>query len=358
MPPIAITRRAAAAGLGATLPRLAFAAEPPITIGFSTVTQMTMSAYYNSIPMTLYWPGEKVEYRTIAMAGANPAAEALATGHIDMAMLTNSALFAMLDKYPDIGAVAVYTFTTGFNAMPAVKADSKLREIKDLQGKKVGLLSLGNSQLQVTRALMSLAGGDPNSIQFVAVGEGPEAAYALKNDRVDAIAIFDAVYAAIESLGVPLRELEGGKVDLEAIGFVSSVVVTRKYMEKNRDILVRTLRGMAKATVFAKANPEAAVRIHWKAFPETRPRGVPEDEALRRGVAQLSARLKNVREVDGLIGNSSVKQIQTYQDLLLAGGVIKRVLPPEKLWDPGLIRDINDFDRDAIRGQAANWTAP
>jgi len=356
VPHQAVSRRVFTLGAGSALLTPAAAAEPPVAIGFSTVTQMIMSAYYNSVPMTLYWPEEHLDYRTYAMAGANPAAEALATGRVDMAMLTNSALFALLDKFPKSDIVAVYTFTTGFNAMPAVPADSPLREIKDLQGKKVGLLSLGNSQLQVTRALMSLAGGDPASIQFVAVGEGPEAAYALKTGRVDALAIFDAIYAAVESLGVPLRELEGGKVDLDSIGFISSAATTRRYLASNRETLVRVFRGMAKATVFARANPEAAVRIHWKTFPETRMRGIPEDEALRRGVLQLNARLKNVRDVDGLIGNSSATQIATYQDLLLAGGVIKRTFDPAVLWDGGLMHDINDFGRDAIRRQAESWS--
>jgi NitT/TauT family transport system substrate-binding protein len=346
-----------ALGAGSALLRPAFAADSaaPIAIGYSTVTQLMMSGYYNSIPMTLYWPGEHVDYRAYPMAGANPAAEALATGRVDVAMLTNSALFALLDKFPDSDVVAIYTFTTGFNAMPAVRADSPLREIKDLQGKKVGLLSLGNSQLQVTKALMSLAGGDPNSMQFIAVGEGPEAAYALKSERVDALAIFDSFYAAVESLGVPLRELEGGKIDLDSIGFISSAVTTRRYMAEHRDALVRVFRGMAKATVFAQTNPEAAVRIHWKVYPETRMRGISEDEALRRSVLQVRARQKNVREVDGLIGNSSIRQISAYEELLLTGGIIRHTVDPDRIWDPSLLRDINDFDRDAVRKQAASW---
>jgi ABC-type phosphate transport system substrate-binding protein len=120
-----LTRRTFGGGL---LAAAATAAAPPsfaqqglaksINVGFSTVVQGIMSSYYNSIPMTLYWPSEWFQCPTFGLAGANGAAEALEAGRIDIAFLTNSALFALIDKYPNTDAVAIYTFTTGFNAMP------------------------------------------------------------------------------------------------------------------------------------------------------------------------------------------------------------------------------------------------
>lgn len=358
----AISRRAFTAGLGAaaTLP---FGAQgsaqgklaPSINLGYSTVVQSPLLCYYNSVPMTLYWAAEGFKYSPAYLAGANTSAEMLEAGRIDLAFLTNSALLALLDKYPSTDAVAIYTFTTGFNAMPAVKTGSPLKTVKDLAGKKIGVLSLGNSQVQVTKALMTLAGGDPASMQFIPVGEGPEAAYALQQDRVDAVALFDGLYAQIEAVGVPLREVEGGTLDLEQIGFISSVVTTRRYLQSNRPTLVHLLKGVAKASVFTSANPEAAARIHWKVYPETKPRGIDEATALRNTVLQIQARQRNVRDVEGLIGNSTIRQIDTYQDLLLKGGVIKKAIEPARLWDPSLIKEINDFDRQAIVEQAKAW---
>lgn len=330
-------------------------AKAPVTLGFATVVQGMMSGYYNSIPMTLFWPPAGLDIRAIGLAGANTAAEMLEAGRTDVTLFTNSALFALLDKHPDTDVVAVYTFVSGFNALPVVQLDSPLRSIKDLQGKRVGVQSLGNSQLQVTRALMSLAGGDPASIQFVPVGEGVEAAHALQTNRVDAASLFDGAYAQIEGVGVQLRELEGDALDLQSLGFISAGLTTRRYLEKNRAAVVELFRGIAQATVFAKANPEAAVRIHWKIYPESRPRGIPEEEAMRRSLLQVNARMKNVREVEGLIGNSTIAQINFYQELLLRGGIIQRKLDPARFWDPSLLKEINDFDRAAIRKQAENW---
>ena len=202
---------------------------------------------------------------------------------------------------------------------------------------------------------MGLAGGDAASIQFVAVGEGVEAAHALQADRVDAVAMFDGAYAQIESVGVKLREVQGGTIDLEQIGFISSAVTSRRYLKANRDTLVHIFKGVAKASVFAATNPEAAVRIHWKVYPELRARGADEAEAMRRSLMQVKARLHNVRDVEGLIGNSTERQINTYQDLLFRGGVIKKAVEPSRIWDGSMIKDINDFDRAAIATQATEW---
>jgi NitT/TauT family transport system substrate-binding protein len=357
-----LSRRAFGGGLLAVAasarPRSSLAQPAPaksINVGFSTVVQGIMSSYYNSVPMTLYWPSAGFQFPTFGLAGANTAAEALEAGRIDIAFLTNSALFALIDRYPNSDAVAVYTFTTGFNAMPAVRADSPLGDIKDLAGKRIGVPSLGNSQVQVTKGLMGLAGGDAAAMQFIAVGEGVEAAHALQTNRIDAVALFDGAYAQIESVGVKLRELEGGAVDIGQIGFISSAVTSRRYLDKNRATVVHILKGVAKATVFVETNPEAAVRIHWKIYPESRARGVSDEEAMRRSLMQVKSRLRNVRDVEGLIGNSTAHQITTYQDLLLRGGIIKKALDPSHIWDGSLIKDINDFDRAEIATQAREW---
>jgi len=109
---------------------------------------------------------------------------------------------------------------------------------------------------------------------------------------------------------------------------------------------------MAKASVFAKANPEAAVRIHWETFPASKPRGLSEANAMRRGVEPMLARLENTFEVEGLWGNSTPEQIDGYVNLLLEGGVLKQRVEASKVWDPSLLKEANNFDRQAVIAEA------
>ncbi len=119
--------------------------------------------------------------------------------------------------------------------------------------------------------------------------------------------------------------------------------------------VVKLGRGVAKGVEFAKANSEAAVRIHWKVFPATKPRGVSDEEALRQGMMNLNARQKNIDIIDGLVGNSTTAQINGYMNLMITGGILKAPLPLNKFWDPSLLKDINDFDHEAVRKQARDY---
>jgi NitT/TauT family transport system substrate-binding protein len=334
----------------------AFAAETKqITLAMPTAVLQPLTAYYTSIPATIFWKEEGLDVTILPLNGANTAAQALDADKAQVAFTANSALFSLLQAHPDTNLVAYYTFIQNFQSLPRVLPDSPIRTVADLAGKTVGLQSLGNSQVQTTRALVKEAGKDPNSIKFVAVGEGAEAAYALKTGRVEALALFDGLYALIEADGTPLREVTSEHVSSEKVGFQSSMFAKRSYLEKNRDVLVKLGRGVAKATVFAKENPEAAVRIHWKFYPATKARGIPDEQAMRLSFATLKARLKNVRDIDDLTGNATRRQIEGYMQMMIDGGVLTKPLDIDRLWDSSLLKEINDFDREAVRRMAREW---
>ncbi|WJR80939.1 ABC transporter substrate-binding protein [Bradyrhizobium sp. NP1] len=330
-------------------------AQTAITVAMPTAVLQPLTAYYTSIPATLFWKEEGLDVTILALSGANTAAQALDANRAQVAFTANTALFSLLQAYPDTNLVAFYTFIQNFQSMPRVLPDSPVKTVGDLEGKTVGLQSLGNSQVQTTKALVKQAGKDPNSIKFVAVGEGAEAAYALKTGRVDALALFDGLYALIEAEGTPMRKLESDAASPDRVGFQSSIFTKRSYLEQHRDVLVKLGRGVAKATIFAEENPEAAVRIHWKVYPATRARGSSDEQAMRLSLATLRARLKNVTVVDGLIGNASRDQIAGYMQLIIDGGVLKQPLDIDKLWTPSLLKEINDFDKEAVRRMAREW---
>lgn len=353
-----------AAGVAAGSPWLAAQAtaqaRPPVaklTIGNATVSTPPYAAYNTSIPQAIFFAEEGIEAKMVNMAGATVATQALGAGQVDIALPASSAPLALLDKMPDTDIVGFYTFINGFQSMPVTLKDSPIQTLADLPGKTIGVQTLGNSQVQTTRALVKIAGGDPAALRFVAVGEGVEAAHALQSKRIDALVLFDGLYGHVEAAGVPLRRLSSEATRREAVGF-SGVVITRSaFMKANRDVLVRWGRAVAKATVFAKANPEAAVRIHWKLYPETRTRGVSEAEALRVATAAMVARLDNLYEVEGLYGNSTARQIEGYIELNKAGGQLSPNMSIGKFWDPSLLKEMNAFDREAVRQRALAWRA-
>lgn len=326
-----------------------------LTVGNATISTPPYAAYNTSVPLAIFFAEEGLEVKMIGMGGATVATQALGADQVDIAVPASSAPLALLEKMPDAGIVGFYTFINGFQSMPVTLQNSPIKDLSQLNEKTIGVQALGNSQVQTTKALVKIAGGDPTSIRFVAVGEGVEAAHALQSKRVDALVLFDGLYGQIEMAGVPLHRLSSKATSTEDVGFSGVIITKTSFMKEHRDVLIRYGRAIAKATVFTKANPEAAVRIHWKLYPETRVRGMSEQDAMKTALASLNARLENVFEVEGMIGNSTLRQVEGYIALNQAGGQLTKGNTLASLWDSSLMQEINNFDKEAVRKRALNW---
>jgi len=291
----------------------------------------------------------------VGLPGATVALQALAAKKVDVVPGTHSALFSLLGKFPDAGLKTYFIHTDDFNSMPEVLDTSNLHTIADLEGKTVGVQTLANSQVPLMRALLKQAGGNPSSITFVAVGEGEAAAHALVTHKVDALSLYDGLYGAIEARGIRLRQLKAKFLKGEEIGFDAGLIVRQSEIKTKRQALIGLARGVAKSILFAQTNPKAAVEIHWEIYPATKPRGISKAEAIRIGEAPLLARLKNIDMPDGLYGNTTKVKIEGYMNLMMAGGILKGLIPISKVWDPSMLKEINDFDHQAIIKQAREW---
>ena len=99
---------------------------------------------------------------------------------------------------------------------------------------------------------------------------------------------------------------------------------------------------------FAIANPEAAVRILWEVYPQTKPTGKDEATALADDVRALLSRAESWKlEKSGakLWGESNEANYAAYNDFMLKWGIIKQPIAAKEMFTNDLIADINNFDR-------------
>ena len=123
----------------------------------------------------------------------------------------------------------------------------------------------------------------------------------------------------------------------------------------HEEIAVALAHGYARGTVFAIANPEAAIRILWEVYPQTRATGKDEATALKDDLTTLEARAKNWRfePVDGKRwGDNVERNYQAYLDWLMAQGVVKTKVEVKDLITNELLDEVNKFDAQAIASQA------
>src|SRR5262245_26206300 len=240
----------------------------------------------------------------------------------------------------------------------AVPESSPVKTIADLKGKKIGVISMASAGVIVARALVKAAGMNPDSdVSIIVAGEAAQTAALINSKQVDALSQFDTQYAMTSNAGAKLRLLEHPEIrKFPSNGFVA----LEQFLSTNRTAAVALARGYAKGQVFAIANPEAAIRILWEVFPQTRSTGKDEATALRDDLITLDARAKNWRyePVGGKRWGDNVEEnYQAYLDWLLAQGIIKAKTDVKVVVTNELLDEVDNFDEAALVAEAKAYKA-
>src|SRR5215471_4002047 len=322
-----------------------------VRVGWCAKTVSSAAAPF-AIAQKLGWfekAGIKVEL--VPLPGSTDCVKLVATRDVQVALASMEPLAIIRPQ--GVKAKFFYTAYQGNIYGIAVPADSPVKSMADLKGKRIGVTSMASAGVILARALAKQAGLDPDKdISIVVAGESAQTAALLRSKQVDALSQFDTQFALAINAGAKLRFLEFPEVRK----FPSNgLVALEDYLENHRKDAVALARGYAMGTVFALANPEAAIRILWQVYPQTRATGKDEATALRDDLATLAARAKNWRyESFGARrwGDNVEKNYQAYLDWLLAQGVIKARTDARDLLTNELLEDINKFNADAIRSEA------
>jgi NitT/TauT family transport system substrate-binding protein len=142
----------------------------------------------------------------------------------------------------------------------------------------------------------------------------------------------------------------------EMIG--QTVASTDAFIAENAQILTGFARGVAKATLFGLTNPEAAVRIHWKSYPQTKPQAGDEAKALKDAMHVFHARFELQRvdnRADKRFGFATPAQWQKLQDIYKEQKLVQGSVPVADLYTDKLVDGINTFDVQAVVRQAKEY---
>ena len=241
-----------------------------------------------AVAMKMGWfKQEGLEVEIVPLPGSTDCVKAVATGEVPISLPSVEPLAN--GRPQGVKAKIYYTAyqTNGYGI--AVPADSAIQSPAELRGKSIGVTSLASAGVVVARAQVAAAGLDPaRDVQIVVAGEGAQTAAMVRNRQVEALSQFDTQYAMVENAGVRMRYLD--RRDIERFpgnGFLAS----EDTLKTRRKELIGFARSYAKGTIFTIANPEAAVRIVYEMFPQTKPTGKDEPTAVREDIKVLEARM-------------------------------------------------------------------
>ncbi|PYM53907.1 MAG: myristoyl transferase [Candidatus Rokuibacteriota bacterium] len=336
------------------VPRPGWAQLTHVRVGWCART-ITAAASPFAVATKLGWyRQEGIEVELVPLPGSTDCVKNVATREVDFALPSVEPL--AIGRPQGIRAKIFYTAYQGNIYGIAVPQDSPIQKLGDLKGKRVGVISMSSGGVIVARALAATAGLSPDSdVTIVVAGEGAQTAAMVRNKQVDALSQFDTQYAIVENAGVKLRLLDTKEIDrYPSNGFLA----LEEALGTRRKEAVALARGYAKGTIFVLANPEAALRILYEVFPQTKPTGKDEATAIRDDLKVLEARAANWRlEKAGVKrwGESSEGNYAAYADFMLKWGLIKQPVPAADLVTNELIGEINRFDAERIAAEARAW---
>lgn len=246
-----------------------------------------------------------------------------------------------------------------YNATPAsvweiaVLANSPIKTIADLKGKKLGVGSLTFGNIPITKALLEEAGlAVDKDVELVPVGVGTAAFLALTSGKIDALNLFDTQHALLEGQ-TPIRRLDLPKKYVNV--FSNGYIAHEDTIRDRPELLARFGRAASRGVVACMENVAACARNFWKYYPDQKPQG--DDAAvLRIGIAAIDVRLRKMTHPGGKdhrFAEFAAEDWKSFIDILYRGGQITKTdIPVDLFYTNALVEEINKFDREKVRADA------
>ncbi|MEV5408063.1 ABC transporter substrate-binding protein [Thermopolyspora sp. NPDC052614] len=311
-------------------------ASPSWNAGYAVMAVVEAEGFYKE---------EGLKVTTNLFPSATQAAQQVAAGGADLGLMTVEPVAIGHGKNLDLTYFSSYWAKWIYSLQ--VPDGSDVKSIADLKGKKIGVSAVASSGATFARTALKLNGMSENAASLVPIGAGAQQINAIKTGQVDALALWDIQYQLVKNAGVTLTPLP---VEATADAWGGGFATTRKNLEAKKDILQRFGRAVAKAFVFAKANPEAAIRDLWKLYPETRGSD-PEEKALADGVKVLQVRLDGQGFDDKTLGRIDDAAATRALDFMASAGLITK-FPAKEIYTDAMFKAFNDFSYDDVIKQA------
>jgi NitT/TauT family transport system substrate-binding protein len=325
----------------------------------ATVPGSTQIALY-AVPTQMgYFEDEGLDVKLETANGSSAALQVIASGD---GLATNAEVASTMAAVEQ--GVPVKTFgsiNTSFPWKIGVPEGSDITSPADLEGKKIGVISLASGSNLFTRSFLNENGIDPDDdVKILPVGQGPQAKAALDNGQVDAIALYAELFAQLEQIGSKFTYLDNPPLfdDMPSISFTASA---RALGGDDRDVLVKYARAAYKGLMFARLNPEAAVDMGLKTFPELSGTSGDTPERREELLTLLNAWMTTSTPQDDDTstwpdwGELSDDQLTKAADYAVSTGQVESAPDIDDVFDGSLIEEINDFDRDAVIKDAKNY---
>lgn len=342
---------------GVHAPVLAQAAKP-VKVTYAVATRDLNVGYpFATLPLALgYFAAEGLDVEVVPGTSSAATLQLLVSGRAQVGVsVTDPAVVQRAKSGLKVKSFYAVSRRNGF--MIAVLNDSPIKSFADLKGKKIGTADPGSGANVYLDARLVMAGLSPKDITQINVGYGGPAFEAVATGKVDALTTFSGAIARQINSGYSFRMLP--KAGFEDKMYSYNLYATDDYIAANPDVIERIGRATAKATVFMKTNPEAAVRIFWKQYPDRAPKNQNDPSELAKDMAILKAQLSDMKAeelpVDFAWGSQDRQSWIALQDYLKEAGQVATPRDVGEYFYAARQDGYNRFDHAEIVAKARAW---
>lgn len=254
----------------------------------------------------------------------------------------------------NIPLISFYVVSRRGTNVFVVLPDSPIQSLADIKGKHVGVGDLGSGSVNYLRSRLTQEGMTMKDVDLVATGYGTPGFEALKNGVVDMSISFTGGVARMMLAGYPVRTLPNPEAEKNQYSY--NLYATEDYIAQNPDVIRGIGRATAKASVYLKNNPEAAVRAFWAYAPDRAPKDRNDAAAMERDLAILNAQIRDMAldefPNDFAWGSQEADVYARIQDYLIEVEQIKEAKDPSIYFTNEFAADYVKFDAEAIAAEA------
>lgn len=303
-----------------------------------------------------YFADEGIDIKIVSLDGSGTLIPQVASKRIDVAFVNPGLLVLAASKKQPFPVKYFYNHYRSQVFQLITKADSPIRSISDLKGKKFGVPFLSGGEIPLVKLIFASAGVKWDDLEILPTGFGPAAWKRLASNEVDAVVFPVAEAERVAISGTPVRRLTLPEPfpRLFANGFIAN----DDTIKSDTKLLTGFGRAVAKGTTACIANIGACLQAYWRLDPNQKP---ATEEAQRKWLqdskqllgAIFDTALKLQSGQPDLWGNypdgSWQQLLQTMRD---GGQIANTDIDLSIIYSNSLVADINRFDRDAVKQRA------
>jgi NitT/TauT family transport system substrate-binding protein len=262
------------------------------------------------------WREQGLEVEGIMFGGEAPTMQGLASGSTDFGFGSGPGLAYPVKGVPATAIAAV----TGapYNLVLNIAVNSAIKTLDDVRGKTIGVTSAGSLTDWMAHEIARQKGWGPDGVKTFPSGSSRTSLAAMKAGDIDGVVMGAAT--GYDS------QLNGASKVFTSFGdmvpaFHSNILFARnKLIAERPDIVQNFVDGWFRIVAYARANPEAVIRVGAKTL------GIGEPAARLAYDAEITKMLRDTGRLDSAA-------IETVRRSLVEIGTLETVAPAEKLYD-------------------------